>query len=713
MILSGLLFPQVAQKGQNFILLGIQPDSASIWIDGIYKGLTPILPIDISPGPHDLIVEKSGYETVGEMIAVSPTSYSFNVTLKNYYGDSSRVTLGIIPDMTSDVEGLIITGVRPRGSAETAGLKSNDIITRLGHVHIKNIYDYTSALGQFKPGDTAPCVVLRGEYPQTLIVTFSARSESKIKSPQVMIPPTIVFDVKFEDQNSNNILDAKETGKIIVTLSNTGKGKANSVQLSLQAEPANPDITYDDSKSVGDIEPGKSQTVEFELTAKKSLQEGTQTFIVSGKEGNGFHPDPVKLSFETRPFLFPKLELVDHGITAASGANIIKKGEVVEIQARIQNRGEGNADNVAFTIDLPQNVFFAQEKPRLNIDHLPVGGYKDLPFQIVTNKDAGDEIDLTLNYTEANTSGAFPLKLEIAKPQHVMQELVVKGSEEPRKPIEDVSTLSIDIEKNIPKTKARNKDAVAVVIGIADYQKPGVPRAEYAKRDASVMRQYLIDALGFTEENILPRDPDEMITAGTFKTYIRERLPAYIHKDKSDVFVYFSGHGAPSTSSHHAYLVPADCDPDFVNDDNAYSLDEFYRDLARLECRNITVVLEACFSGINGAGAMLIHQASPITLTVENPIHQKGNFVVFTASESSQVANWYPDKKHGMFTYFFLKGLQGDADLDHDGSVTIGEMERYLTDSENGVPYWSRREFQRPQNPGISGSDMQKILVKY
>ncbi|MCS3679282.1 hypothetical protein GGP72_003231 [Salinibacter ruber] len=44
-----------------------------------------------------------------------------------------------------------------------------------------------------------------------------------------------------------------------------------------------------------------------------------------------------------------------------------------------------------------------------------------------------------------------------------------------------------------------------------------------------------------------------------------------------------------------------------------------------------------------------------------------------------------------MFTYFFLKGLKGEANLNGDQAVTVKEMKQYLTSESSGVPYWSKR----------------------
>ena len=272
---------------------------------------------------------------------------------------------------------------------------------------------------------------------------------------------------------------------------------------------------------------------------------------------------------------------------------------------------------------------------------------------------------------------------------------------------------SSDVDFNIPKSLEQNPEAVAVVIGISDYLDSEVPRVEHAREDAYTMRQYLINVLGYDEKNILPRDPDLVMTAGAMKTLLRQQLPAYIKPGVSDVYVYYSGHGAPNTATQKAFFVPVDCNPNFVNEDNGYPVSQFYDDLARLPYKSLTVVLDACFSGLSGGGSMLIKNASPLFVTVENSLIAKEHTIFFTASRADQVSNWYPEKKHGMFTYFFLKGLQGAADLDKNGVVTVSEMGQYLLNENNGVPYWSLREFQRPQTPQVLGSDTTRVLVKY
>jgi aminopeptidase YwaD len=86
-----------------------------------------------------------------------------------------KVTLGIIPDYSSNTEGMAIMGVKEGGPGERAGLLKGDVIIKFGSHDIKNIYDYTYALGDFKPGDETEIVVKRGTEELTLKVSFTKK----------------------------------------------------------------------------------------------------------------------------------------------------------------------------------------------------------------------------------------------------------------------------------------------------------------------------------------------------------------------------------------------------------------------------------------------------------------------------------------------------------------------------------------------------------
>jgi Zn-dependent M28 family amino/carboxypeptidase len=85
--------------------------------------------------------------------------------------DTVRAFTGTIPDYTTEVDGLLLSGVIGGGPAEAAGLREGDVIVRFGKHEIKNIYDYTYALDAVKVGEPLEVELMRaGERVKTTIV---------------------------------------------------------------------------------------------------------------------------------------------------------------------------------------------------------------------------------------------------------------------------------------------------------------------------------------------------------------------------------------------------------------------------------------------------------------------------------------------------------------------------------------------------------------
>jgi len=89
--------------------------------------------------------------------------------------ENLRAYLGTIPDYTTEVAGVKLSGVRGGSPAEKAGLKGGDIIVEFGGQKIANIYDYTYALDAVKIGQPVNIVVLRDGQRLTLSVVPEAR----------------------------------------------------------------------------------------------------------------------------------------------------------------------------------------------------------------------------------------------------------------------------------------------------------------------------------------------------------------------------------------------------------------------------------------------------------------------------------------------------------------------------------------------------------
>jgi uncharacterized caspase-like protein len=235
-----------------------------------------------------------------------------------------------------------------------------------------------------------------------------------------------------------------------------------------------------------------------------------------------------------------------------------------------------------------------------------------------------------------------------------------------------------------------------VVIGIERYRQ-NLPSVEFASHDASIMREYLTKTLGYPDENVVML-LNEQAAKSDLEKYIERWLPNRVDKDSS-VLLYYSGHGAPNPTTQEGFLVPYDGDPTFL-EITGYSLKRLYEQMGKLPAREVLIVLDSCFSG-SGGRSVIAKGARPLVVSIENPLLTGDKVVVLTASSASQISSTYDQKSHGLFTYFFLKGLQSAADEKKNGRIDLSELFDYVKPQVERV---ARREYNNDQVPQLLGN---------
>ena len=529
------------------------------------------------------------------------------------------------------------------------------------------------------------------------------------------VPPSLTATVSFSEPSGNDILDAGETGKLTVTVKNTGKGDAFDVTARLTAAKRMEGLDFPRDVAIGTVPAGKSVAREIALTATEECPTGTVSISVDLKEANGFDPDPMRLSFKTRAFEPPKLIVADMGIQDQNGNGRVEPSEIVELTVRIQNVGHGDAREVTAEVQLGENVFVAADSPtRFGIGNLKAGQFKDIKFSFYTNRRIanGQKIPITVKLGEVRPRFAAqaPLNLVMNSAQRQLAEVVVKGDEgTPKGAIQVAGGLSVDVDTDIPEgRKAAGPDDVAVVIGNRNYSASGSPDVKFANRDAQVMKEYLIRLLGYSPANIIYAEDATLAKFNEIfgsERNFKGKLFRFV-RPGARVFVYYVGHGAPDLESQEAFFVPVDANPQSIRD-NGYRLQTFYDNLAKIPASGMTVVIDACFSGNSDKG-MLFKNISPALVKVKKEYQGPKNAVLITSAAADQVSTWYEEKRHSLFTYYFLKGLQGAADERGDGKITVAEMDAYL---KKNVPYMAQRLGGNEQTPVITGNAGEVIAI--
>lgn len=548
-----------------------------------------------------------------------------------------------------------------------------------------------------------------------LLVSFAAADQQGATKIRIFpAPPILTSSIQFVEPSGNNILDAGETGRLIVTIQNTGAGDAFDVKAGVKSNKRINGLSFSADVSIGNIPAGQGITQDITLKTNEDVPTDTVSFDITLTEANGFDPAPVKITFKTKAFEPPKLIVADIGINDQNKNSRVEPMEIVEVTARIQNTGYGEARDVSVDIQPGANVFMAGDsKTRFDLGVIPAGKFKDVIFMFYTNTriQNNEKIPLTIQVNEArpkyNTSR--PLALVMNAPQKTTQEVFVKGEDTGRKPdIQVAGGLSIDVDMHIPEGQKAGKYDVAVIIGNKRYSASGAPDVEYADRDARIMKEYLTRTFGYDHENIIFIEDATLASFndvfGSERDY-KGRLFKYVKPNISTVFVYYVGHGAPDLDSNEAYFVPVDANPQNIRA-NGYRLQTFYDHLSKIPAKKMTVVLDACFSG-NSEKGLLFKNMSPAMVKVKKEFQGPVNATLITSAGVDQVSTWYPDKKHSLFTYYFLKGIQGEADINKDKIITTGELKAYL---EEHVPYMARRLKGIEQQPVVMGNDNDVVV---
>ncbi|MFZ4546136.1 MAG: caspase family protein [Bacteroidales bacterium] len=547
-------------------------------------------------------------------------------------------------------------------------------------------------------------------------------------------PPNLFAKLSFDDDNKNGILEANETARLILTITNKGKGPAQGLKVSVKDNTNDGALTISDGQQISFIYPEKSVTVTVNLYAGMFIKSAEHKLEINVTEHFGYDMDPAYLMMNTYEFQSPKLafsglDIIDmgDGTTALNEDGQIQPGEQVKVKLMVQNIGQGISKNTSYAIKTTDgNIFISSANG--NIGDIGIGEVKEIWFTLSPNKrvSTSGNLPVTLSISNTDSRGelsSFQLPLAVNKKPSSANILTVEADlarlqTQVATFVYNSDKISANIANVIditqaPPSKTILPDAVGIIIGIEKYE--NFVSAPYAANDAAVMKDYFSNILGIKNEKIWSFT-NEKVNGNFFDNKFNPsygELQKAVNKNQTDVYIFYSGHGIPSKSGNKVYLLPSDGRLEAL-DKQGYELSTLYNNLNNLQAKSVTVFIDACFSGesrpteTQKVGNLIAAKGARIKPDISQPWLTNPNFTVFSSSDFDETSLGFDASGTGLFTYYLCAGLQGRADADGNKSITAGELFDYisLNVKETSV------KIRGLQTPKFNGNK-DKILVTF
>jgi uncharacterized caspase-like protein len=229
-------------------------------------------------------------------------------------------------------------------------------------------------------------------------------------------------------------------------------------------------------------------------------------------------------------------------------------------------------------------------------------------------------------------------------------------------------TPSIAQKVTIPRPSDLYGKSLAVVIGINNYEK--WPALEFAVRDAKAVRKKF-ETSGFDDiTTILDREA----TQRGILTELFHKLPQKTGRNDR-VVIYFAGHGQTEVlpnGGKKGYIIPVDADTSNYFS-TAISMEQIRELSKHISAKHILYVMDSCYSGLG------LNRSFGVSPNIGGYLRKVATMRVVQIITAGGKDEQVQEKEgHGLFTRYFLKALEGEADINNDDVVTGTELGAYI-----------------------------------
>lgn len=231
-----------------------------------------------------------------------------------------------------------------------------------------------------------------------------------------------------------------------------------------------------------------------------------------------------------------------------------------------------------------------------------------------------------------------------------------------------------------------------VFIAVKQYAEPALSLA-YPLEDAKALRTVLVERAGVPGDHVLELTDESPPERRPTLANLRRALPEFLRraKPRDRVLVFFNGHGMRDRDT--TYLVPADASRDDLAG-TALPMAELRGLLAKCPAGLKFLVLDCCHAAATRAAPGGDVPAGELAKALEaRPVP---GLVVLASCQAKEHSWEWNERRMGLFSYWLARALEGGADANGDGALSVDEVYGYTFDRVTGT---AKNIFGRAQTP--------------
>lgn len=248
----------------------------------------------------------------------------------------------------------------------------------------------------------------------------------------------------------------------------------------------------------------------------------------------------------------------------------------------------------------------------------------------------------------------------------------------------------------------------ALLIGVRTYSKTELRNLQFTESDVDRLSEALLES-GYRKEDIRvlshKAGVDDADLAPTARN-IREQLKLMLSDRRQDesVLVAFAGHGVQFRGKQEHYFCPTDAR--LSDRTTLVSLTEVYDEMKQCKAGMRLLLVDACRNDPQAEGARSRLEADLESVTRPQILTPPGGVAALFSCSEGERSFEHADLKQGVFFYFVVRGLKGEADSNKDGAVTLSELSDQV---QVRVPDFVKSAYSARQRPSLIG-DIQGVV---